>query len=85
MTISKLGIKKPEAVDNCYGVRGVYNPETGMSGGLMMDNLDPAKATEFYLYTEHEDVGLQTFYRAPSFEEANHFLDRLKAVEVEGA
>lgn len=81
MTISKLGIKKPEAVDNCYGVRGVYNEETGMSGYLLTNAWPVAKASRFFMTTEHDDVGLVTWFEAPSLEEANTFLDKIKKEE----
>lgn len=82
MTLTKHGLKNPIAQEELYGVRGVYNEETGMSGTLFMTTIPRRPDTRFFLTTEHEDVGLVTWYEAPTLEEANEFLDRLKAVQV---
>lgn len=83
MTLTKHGLRAPIDQNDLYGSRGVYNEETGMSGGLWTTEWPVTEAgTRFFLTTEHEDVGLVTWYEAPTLEEANEFLDRLKAVQV---
>ncbi len=84
MSITKHGVKAPIPNADLYGVRGVYNGDTGMSGNLSTNECPvTASGTRFFITTEHEDVGLVTWLEASTLEEANHFLDRLKAVEEE--
>lgn len=78
MTITKHGIKAPIPQEELYGVRSVYNYDTEMSGTLFTTTWPMKSHTRFFLTTEHDDVGLVTWFEAPTLEEAIDFLDKLK-------
>lgn len=79
MTIMKHGLKAPIDNADLYGVRGVYNPDTEMNGNMFTSEWPvTTPGTRFFLTTEHDAVGLVTWFEAPTLEEANDFLDKLK-------
>jgi len=82
MTITKHGHRPPVLEEDLWNTRGVYNEETGMMGNLYTDAWPAAKASRFFMTTEHEAVGQETWFEAPDLDEAMHFLDNLKAVQV---
>lgn len=81
MTISKLGLKGPDTSE-LFATRAVYNEETGMSATLWTDTFPAKHSSVFYVTTEHEDVGLVTFYQAATFEEADSFVSQIKEAEA---
>lgn len=82
MSITKHGLTAPVKEADLYGVRSVFNEHTEMSGTLFTDTWPVKAGSRFFMTTEHEGVGLITWFEAPTLEEANTFLDHIKNVEV---